>query len=357
MKIKNTGYYSKKIGSLAKGCRLCVKGEKLVLFVTGICPKRCYYCPISDKKYMHDVVYANEWHTNKIKEIIKEAELCNSKGAGFTGGDPLARLNRTIKFIKALKKSFGKKFHIHLYTSFDLVNKRNLEKLCKAGLDEIRFHADIDSNRLWDRINLAKRFRWDIGVEIPAVPGKLKETKELIDYFNDKIDFLNLNELETADNRMSRLSKLGFLTKSRVSYAIRDSEKTAVELMRYIIKKRYNLNVHFCTAKLKDKVQLGNRIKRRAKNIAKPYDVVDKEGILVRGVIYCKKLEKTRKDLMKEFDIPAELIETDKQRNQLLTGAWIVDELKNELKKKGLKIAVVEEYPTWDRLIVSLSFL
>jgi hypothetical protein len=31
------------------------------------------------------------------------------------GGDPLLFLNRTINYAKALKKAFGKKFHIHIY--------------------------------------------------------------------------------------------------------------------------------------------------------------------------------------------------------------------------------------------------
>lgn len=355
--IQKTPYYSKKIGNLAKGCRLCVQGLKEVVFVTGICPRHCYYCPISDKKYQKDVVYANEMPTTKLKDIIKEAALCNSKGAGFTGGDPLAKLPRTIKFIKALKKRFGNKFHIHLYTSFDLVNKTSLEKLYKVGLDEIRFHADIDNDKLWNRIELVRKFNWDIGVEIPVIPGKQKETKELIDYFQDKIDFLNLNELEIADNKASKLSKLGFLTKDRISYAIKGSESAANELLKYILKKKYKLNVHYCTAKLKDRIQLVRRIKRRAKNIAKAYDVVDEEGILIRGAIYCKNLEKTKKQLMKDFDIPQDLIEADKERKRILTGAWIVNELKEELKKLKLKPAIVHEYPTWDRLTVLVDFL
>ena len=91
-KIVGTGYYSRKIGSLSRGCRLCVQGRKLVLFVTGLCPRHCSYCPVSDKKYQQDVTYANEWPTAKVSDIIEEARLCSSKGAGFTGGDPLVKL-------------------------------------------------------------------------------------------------------------------------------------------------------------------------------------------------------------------------------------------------------------------------
>ena len=66
--MQKTPYHSYKIGTLSKGCQLCVKGSKLVLFLTGLCPRSCYYCPISDKKYKKDVTYADEWPTNNIKK-------------------------------------------------------------------------------------------------------------------------------------------------------------------------------------------------------------------------------------------------------------------------------------------------
>ena len=79
MKIEKTKFFSKKIGNIAKGCQQCVKGQKLVLFVTGICPRKCYYCPISDKKYQHDVVYANEKPVKNIHQIIEEAKFSGIK--------------------------------------------------------------------------------------------------------------------------------------------------------------------------------------------------------------------------------------------------------------------------------------
>ena len=115
--------------------------------------------------------------------------------------------------------------------------------------------------------------------------------------------------------------------------------------------------MHYCTATLKDKVQLANRIKRRAKNVAKDYDIITKEGLLFRGAIYCKNSAKTKKQLMREFKIPSKLIEADKDRKRLLTGAWIVNKLKKELKQKKLEIALVEEYPTWDCLNITKEFL
>jgi len=110
---------------------------------------------------------------------IQEAKLIGAEGAGFTGGDPLCKLERTIFYLKKLKKVFGKKFHVHLYTSLDLINKNNLEKLHNAGLDEIRFHLDLDNNKLWDKVQLALNYDWDVGIEIPIIPGKEENIKKI----------------------------------------------------------------------------------------------------------------------------------------------------------------------------------
>ena len=137
-RIEKTPYHSHKIGLLPKGCKMCVKGRKLVLFITGLCNRKCFYCPISDEKKDKDVVYANEWKTDycggelakeDINVILEEARLCGAEGAGITGGDPLLVLDRTVTAIKALKKEFGRKFHIHLYTSLRNIDREKLKKL------------------------------------------------------------------------------------------------------------------------------------------------------------------------------------------------------------------------------------
>jgi len=355
--VSKTNYYSYKVGNLAKGCQYCVKGSKLVLFVTGLCPRSCYYCPISDKKYKHDVVYADEWQTDKIEDIIKEAELIDAEGAGITGGDPLCKLERTIGYIKALKDHFGKKFHIHIYTSFDMVDEEKLRGLSEAGLDEIRFHADINDNKLWGKIDLARKFNWDIGIEIPVIPNKLEETKKLIDFFHGKVKFFNLNELEFADNKFSKLGEMDFETKDNLSYGVKGSEEDALNISKYAEKKYPKINVHYCTAKLKDSVQMANRIVRRAKNAAKDYDEVSKEGLLFRGAIYSEDLEHVKEIIIKKYHIKNNLFDIDEKRKRVLVGALWIHKNKDKLKKDGFKIALVEEYPTQDCLNIMTDFL
>jgi len=286
--IHNTPYYSWRTGDLAKGCRHCVKGEKLVLFITGLCSRRCDFCPVSDKKLYKDVTYANEMQTTNIKQIIQEAKLCSAEGAGITGGDPLIKIQNTCSAIRKLKKEFGKDFHIHLYAPLKLLNAKKLKKLHSAGLDEIRFHPDFEKPSEWNKLNLAKDYDWDVGVEIPVIPGKEKSILGLIYYIKDKVDFLNLNELELADNAAWR-EKKNIKCKDELSYAIKGSDELAKKLLETCA--NIGLRTHYCTCKLKDKVQLAKRIKRRAQNIKQKFDIVTNEGMIIRGAVYLPELK------------------------------------------------------------------
>lgn len=306
-----------------------------------------------------------------------------AKGAGITGGDPLVKLERTCRYIKKLKEAFGKEFHIHLYTSLRLVTEDALQQIYQAGLDEIRFHPDLDSPQFWKRIEIAQKFPWDIGVEIPLIPGKEKETKELIDYIPGKVKFLNLNELETADNQVSKLLEMNFEVKDELSYAVKGSLEMGLDLIAYvqenILKKNYSLNVHLCTAKLKDAVQLANRIKNEAKGAKKSFDEVDEEGMLIRGALYLpelapgfeyrkklaeidktellEKLKVLREKILLEAHLREKELFLDEEKPRLLLSRKNLMPRKKMFLSLGLLPAMVTEYPTADQLEIEVEFL
>lgn len=367
---------------MAKGCQMCVKGRKLVLFVTGLCAQKCFYCPVSELKSGQDVVYANEWKVSNPddpKELIEEAELTEAKGAGITGGDPLVNVDRCVKYITLLKKRFGKQFHIHLYTPLKLVTEERLKKLYDAGLDEIRFHPNLDDESLWTNLNLAGKYGWDIGVEIPVIPGYEAKTKKLIDFLAGKIKFLNLNELELSDTQIEqyKLDVMGFKPKDELSYGVAGSEELGLKLAKYAAEK--GMMTHFCTAKLKDSVQMRQRIMRRAKNTALPFDLQTKEGTLVRGCAYLKemapgvgyqkkiqeadkesiirKLEEARKQVIVALQEKSENVVVDNNRLRIILQQKKMTIFAPKLKKLGLIPAIVEEYPTADALEVEVEFL
>jgi len=375
-------YHSYNLKELPAGCQFCVRGEKLVVFTTGICPRTCYFCPVSDQKYNQDVTFANERKSTTADDVIKEAETMDAKGAGITGGDPLAKLERTLLYIKKLKEKFGKDFHIHLYTSLNFVTENTMQQLYNAGLDEIRFHLDLETDRFWKKIELARRFPWDIGVEIPLIPTKEKETKKAIDYIQDKVQFINLNELEIADNSQSKLAEMGFETKSQFSYAIKGSVELGLKMIDYIETNKYPLKVHVCTAKLKDAIQLTNRLQRESQGMKQSFDIVDKNGVLIRGAIYLPelapgfeyrkklseltneqkqeiitKLNQNQQQLKAELSLTDQDLFLDTEKYRLLLSAKNARKHANIIKTKNLLIARVEEMPTADQLELEVEFL
>ncbi len=354
--VQDTKFYSKKLGDLPRGCQMCVRGEKLVLYVTGICPRKCWYCPLSDNRKDKDVIYVNEWKTNSIDDLIEEVILSQAKGCGITGGDPLSRLDRTIEYIKILKENFGENFHIHLYTSLILINENNLKQLYDAGLDEIRFHPDFEKKEEWKKIDIAAKFDWDIGVEIPVIPKEKDKIFQLCEFLEGKVKFLNLNELETSDLNSDDMQKEGYEMKSDISHGIEGSERLGYEILEFCRDKSFN--VHFCTGTLKDKVQMQNRFKLRAQSIKTEFDIVSDEGLLIRGIIYTKdnsleSLIKAKKMLEEEG---LDLI-LDEKKKRLITYPEHVEQFANILKNLSLIPAIIEEDPTNEAYEVNKDFL
>jgi len=235
--MKQTKYSSYLEGNLVEGCKLCVKGQKMVLFVTGLCSRGCEFCPLSNMRKNIDNVYANErkiTNENSFNEIIEEVKISGAKGCSLTGGDPLLKLEKTIKLAKKLKETFTKKFHIHIYVSTKLVTEDKLEKLSKY-IDEIRFHPDFDKpvKEEIKKIAIAKKFwnKKNIGIEIPCFPDKIDKILELIKEAKDYISFLNLNELESGEVSEKYMNKKYKISKD--GYTISNS----IDAGKYLIKK------------------------------------------------------------------------------------------------------------------------
>ena len=73
--------------NMPKGCQLCLKGAKVVLFLNGICqrPDHCsWYCPISEERKRKDITFADEIQIfshedllNEIEKIVKYSDVIN----------------------------------------------------------------------------------------------------------------------------------------------------------------------------------------------------------------------------------------------------------------------------------------
>jgi uncharacterized protein len=342
----------------------------MVLYITGVCTRECFYCPLSEEKKNNDVIFANERkvdNSDPIPGIILEEDRMRALGTGITGGDPMVVPERTISIIKALKKAYGKVHHIHLYTSsgFDPSMARTLKE---AGLDEIRFHPPLErwpefsdpeageeGTKAFDTaIRASKKAGLRTGIEVPAIPdpdGKRWEEglRTLVEYaIGQKLDFVNLNELEASHTNADHFKRLGYELVED-SMAVEGSAELARRTIDEMTSRHPDIKtvLHFCSSFYKDSVQLRNRLRRTAENVRRPYEEVTEDGTLIRGVIRTEDPEALAELLGDRYEVPAEMMEI--QEGAILIAPWILEVLAPELEEEAY---ISECYPTADALEV-----
>ncbi|MHA2036422.1 MAG: radical SAM protein [Promethearchaeota archaeon] len=313
VKTKEENFYIKG-RRLPKGCKLCLKGQKTVLFLNGICqrPNHCsWYCPISEERKNKELTFANEIKINSQKGLLEEVNKVDAKGMSITGGEPLSELNlvKTLDYIQYIKSQKGDKFHIHLYTNGINFDKNIAKKLVSAGLDEIRFHPDKEN---WAVIEDALDTGLIIGAEVPVIPNRenLNDLRELIIYLDKiEVDFINLNEFEYCFPNSEFLKERGFYLQKGSIASVINSQQAALDLMKNLAK-NVSLQIHFCSTTAKDYYQLKNRYLRRAKNIKLPYEVITEEGLLIFAQIEGRKenLENFYHLILSEMKIDEKLV-------------------------------------------------
>ena len=344
--LKNYEYGSASNCTLPDGCRHCVNGSKMVLFITGRCNTGCFYCPISPEKKGNESMFANERRITNFSEMLEEAESMDATGTGITGGDPLAAMDRTISAIKTLKEHFGPDHHIHLYTSD--INLEKSKALCEAGLDEIRFHPPMTQ---WETMDfkvvseIMSKTSLEVGMEVPAIPGNEERLERLIVSASERgVKFININEFEFSESNWNMMEEMGFSVKDDLSSAVAGSEEMATHLM----KKYPTYPIHFCSSAFKDGVQLRKRLIRRADVIAEKYDVVTDDGTIIKGVVYADDLNAAA-DALLGLKVPKDLMFIDEQRKRIEVASW---KLRKISKKLPYRSYIIEEYPTFDRMEV-----
>jgi len=271
-------------GELPRGCQLCQQGLKTVIFLTGLCPQRCFYCPLSYERKGRDIVFVNERLT-PLEQLEREAVLeilrTGAKGASVTGGEPLLKPRVVVELVRRLKDVFSRDFHVHLYTSGTLLNEKIVEELGDAGLDELRLHAPLGSLERVLSIVRSHGGGMRVGLEYPALPGREGDLIALLDAAERfEVDFLILNELEFTETNASSLLLRGYSMLPDYR-AARGSRETALLVLEEAERRSAPFSVHFCPVSVKDGVQTPLRVYRHANLNALPHQLVSDEGTVL----------------------------------------------------------------------------
>jgi pyruvate formate-lyase activating enzyme-like uncharacterized protein len=343
-------------GPMSPACTQCAEGKKMVLFVTGLCRFRCFYCPVSERRNQIDIAYANERRVTSDEDVLSEAKAMGAEGTGITGGDPLGVIDRTVHFVELLKREFGPSHHIHLYTHEP--NAEKLRRLADAGLDEFRLHIP---HYLWGplashggayRSVLEEAPEWGIrrGVEIPVLPEKEKELRHLLETLGEiGVDFVNLNELEFSETNEGQLYDRKYALDARGGWGVRGSREVAERLVREV---RGTVPVHYCSSRFKDGVQLKQRLLRRLERTAPTFALSTGEGTLMLGIVEApasSDLDAAAQQVAKLAGLGEADYRVDRVRRRIELGPR---PLRRIARRLTLPAFLVEEYPTSDALEV-----
>jgi len=343
-------------GDLSPACTQCAEGRKMVLFVSGLCRFRCFYCPVSPTRNQIDVAYANERRVTCDADVIDEARSIGAAGTGITGGDPLGVVDRVEHYVRLLKSEFGPEHNIHLYTHEP--NAEKLERLANAGLDEFRLHIP---HYLWGplaatggayRAVLEAAPDWGVrrGVEIPVLPEKEAELRRLLRALEGiGVDFVNLNELEFSETNEEQLLERGYRTDPRNGWGVRGSRAVAERVVR---EERLSIPVHYCSSRFKDGVQLRQRLLRRAERTAPPFAERTSDGTVVLGIVEAGRavdLPRWARSVASRLAVDRSHYRLDAARRRVLVPPRALRRAAGRLAWPAFE---VEEYPTADALEV-----
>lgn len=346
----------------------------LVVGVTEICRRGCYYCPNPPQRT--DTSYAGDLVVEEDQDLIREARLIDAQAACITGGEPLMKLERAIRFIRTLKQGMGPAFHLHLYTCVADVSPKTLKALFDAGLDEIRFH--LHGPHETSGLSHALELPWRVGVEIPCIPSPPGCVPEIVHMAREHgVALINLNEFHMAPSNYDKLLKRGFHAAEPIPESmdgvpvtprmreamlsdLRFVSKTQVvgsrELAMELLGESQSWPegspwLHFCSSQSKFSVQKTNRDRRRAAAVARSCDEVTDSGRLLFGRIICGTEDTTQEVMAHIMGTRAVDSRSVRRSGTVIELPWFVaGRMKKELAREWPEVTImIREESSYER--------
>ena len=268
---------------LSPGCQLCVDGQWSCLFINGKCNGNCFYCPTSQDKVGQPTT--NTVTFPEPKEYVAYLRHFGFRGASISGGEPLLTLDKSVRFIRSIKKNFGDKIHVWLYTNGILATREVMQRLADAGLNEIRFDIGATGYNL-RQIEHAVGIIRTVTVEIPAIPEEHERLKRLLpSLHNSGVQHLNLHQLRLTPYNFPKLVARGYQFLHGEKVTVLDSELTALELIWHGKQNNIELPINYCSFTYKNRFQSLAARRRNSLFIQKSYETLTANGF-IRNLLF-----------------------------------------------------------------------
>ncbi len=265
-------------GLRSLGCLCCAEGTWSCLFINGTCNAGCFFCPVPQDGL--DVPGTNNIPFADTSDYLDYVQRMGIKGVGISGGEPLLSPDKTFAFITALKKRFGTKLYVWMYTNGKLMDALSLARLKDAGLDEVRFNILAGGYAL-GAVPAAVRAIPTVTVEIPAVPEDLQTMKTVMRQLSDKgVQHLNLHQLRLTPHNFERLIRRRYTFLHGEKVTVLESELTALRLLEHAARAKLPLAVNYCSFVYKNRYQALAARRRAAHAVKKSYEDLTDNGYI-----------------------------------------------------------------------------
>jgi pyruvate formate-lyase activating enzyme-like uncharacterized protein len=240
-------------GPLSPGCSQCAGKAWSCLFISGRCNGRCFYCPTPQDT--DDPPMAGTVPFSRAADYAEYVRLFGFRGASVSGGEPFLDFERSLEYVRALRRVCGPGLHIWLYTNGILATEHRLKKLAEAGLNEIRFDIGATDYSL-KAVRLAHGIVGTVTVEIPAVPEEYGRLRSLLPEMREAgVAHLNLHQLRLTPHNARHLLERDYTFVHGPKVTVLESELCALKLVAHAAAEKLPLAVNYCSFAYKNRFQ------------------------------------------------------------------------------------------------------
>lgn len=263
---------------ISEGCKLCGQGLWSCLFITNKCNANCFYCPSAQLK---DEVPATQSLTFETAESYAGyINFFGFKGVSFSGGEPLLFFERTLHYLKTVRKMCSPDLYIWMYTNGILASENKFNELAAAGLNEVRFDIGATRYRL-DKVQLAKGIIPNVTVEIPAVPEEKEKLKQLLPKLIEAgVTNLNLHQLRLTKHNAPKLLKRNYTFIPAEQPVVLESELAALEILRFANQNKLETGINYCSFFFKNRFQSAGFRRMLAKTLSTTGSAITEKGFI-----------------------------------------------------------------------------
>lgn len=264
------------VGPLSPGCAACAAGTWSCLFVNELCNCRCFYCPTTQTS--RSVPMTQTVPFERYRDYAEYVQRFGYQGVSISGGEPFLSFETSLAFLRTVDERMAGSAHLWLYTNGSLVTLEKLRELKQAGLKEIRFDISARDYQL-DTLSLAAHVMDGVTVEIPAIPEDRDRLMNLLpELCRLGVSHLNLHQLRVTPHNMVHMESRGYTVSHAEHPVVIESELTALEILRHVLRERLPLAVNYCAFAYKYRFQRAAARGKCAPFVLKPYQSVTQTG-------------------------------------------------------------------------------